>query len=174
MSIADLHRHRMALIPLRSELREVQGYLSTREAEIALGIEGKNAEERKARTALAVDRDGLCTQLRADAERLGVEIETHEGEIEYLRDLRRDHEWNIRSRLAAAIDGRGLPAEQRPDDSFDAVADEVSVPAIDPRAQPLSDDEQRSLDLLSGYPPRSAPPLRRNTPVFVADEDLSF
>lgn len=158
MSIADLHRHRMALIPLRSELREVQGYLSTREAEIALSIEGKNAEERKARAALAVAEDALCGRLREDAERLGVEIETHEGEIEYLRDLRRDHEWNIRSRLAAAIDGRGLPAETRPDEAFDTVADEVSVPVFDPR-EPLN---------------AQLPPPRRNAPVYSEDENLPF
>ena len=137
MSSSELHQRRMTLIPIRAELREVQRYQAAREAELALSIEGKNAEERKARLTLSLANDEQYTRMQEDVERLQAEIEAHEGVIEHLRDLRRDHEWGIRLRLAAALDGRGLPAEERPDEAFDTVADDSAIGAIQDRYDEL-------------------------------------
>lgn len=179
MSSSDLHRHRMDLIPLRAELREVQRYLTTRESELAAGVDGKNAEERKARASLSVASDDLCIKLRDDAEGLGREIEQHEAAIEHLRDLRRDYEWNIRLRLAAALDGRGLPPEQRPDEAFDIASDELSIDIaaaqVPGRVLGTLDEAFEPEYQSAPYMPRTEPP-RRNHPVHVLvnDEDFPF
>lgn len=167
MSSDDLHRHRMALITLRSELREVQRYMADREAVITLDIEGKNEGERKARLAVTLANDEQYIGLRDDADRLAGLIEEREADIERLRDLRRDWEWNIRLRLAAALDGRGLPAEQRPDEAFDTAPDAAALGAVVDAAQTAIDE--------AFVPKYEPPPPRRNRPVPVLDEiDLPF
>ena len=167
----------MALIPLRAEHREVQRYRSDREAVLALGTEGKNAEERKAKLAVTLAKDEQYIRLTEDCERLASLIEQREAEIEHLRDLRRDHEWNIRLRLAAALDGRGLPAEAKPDEAFDTVADEFSIGAAvaQARGTALGSLDETFQEKYDPGPPyfiqasrRSAP---RNQPVPVADDD---
>lgn len=167
MSSDDLHRRRMALIPLRAELREVQRYRADREAVLALNAEGKNEGERKAKLAVALANDDQYVRLTEDAERLTAEIERHEADIERLRDLRRDWEWNIRLRLAAALDGRGLPAEQRPDEAFDTAPDAAALGAVVDAAQTAIDE--------AFVPKYEPPPPRCPRPVPVLDEiDLPF
>lgn len=167
MSSDDLHRHRMALISLRAELREVQRYRADREAVLALSAEGKNESERKAKLAVALANDDQHVRLTEDAERLQSTIDEHEAEIEHLRDLRRDWEWNIRLRLAAALDGRGLPAERHPDEAFDTAPDAAALGAVVDAAQTAIDE--------AFVPKYEPPPPRRNRPVPVLDEiDLPF
>lgn len=175
MSSSDLHQRRMTLIPIRAELREVQRYQAAREAVVSLSVEGKNAEERKAKLAVALANDEQYIRLTEDAERLQTEIEAHEAVIEHLRDLRRDHEWNIRLRLAAALDGRGLPQEQRPDEAFDTVADEQSIGAAVAQAQGEALGTLDEAFVEKYVPPAYVLPPRRNQPQPVtADEYIPF
>lgn len=165
MSIDELHRHRLALIPLRSELMSAREHLNAREAVIALGVEGKNAEERKAKLVVALANDAQAELHRATIDAVEQAIGQHEATIEYLRDQRRDWEWRIRMRLAAALDGQNLPPEEQPDAAFDTVADAAVLDAVSNALDDVFEPK---------YDPPYQPPPRRNAPVLVTDDDCPF
>jgi hypothetical protein len=117
----------------REDLVLVKAQGESRAIEAAGGEKqlGANAEarERALLIALAADEDyqRLTNVLRA-LERGATQLE---AELEGERDIRREIEWGIRARLAAALDGRGIHpenghgeiADDQPEADFEAAAD---------------------------------------------------
>ena len=90
----------------------------------------ERARERALTLALADDRDYQAVRLRVRA--LEEAVDLLEAELEDARDVRREREWEIRARLADALDNRGVQsdhAEASPEDdvAFDDAADEAVV-----------------------------------------------
>ena len=97
--------------------------------EKALGA-NERARERALTLALADDRDYQAVRLRVRG--LEEAVDLLEAELEDARDVRREREWEIRARLAEALDGRGVQsdhAEASPEDdvAFDDAAEEAVV-----------------------------------------------
>jgi hypothetical protein len=114
----------------REDLRVIQARAETRAIEAAGGEKqlGANAESRERALLIALADDaeyqGLLNMTR-ELERLAADLE---AELEGERDIRREQEWAIRLRLAAALDGRGIQsdadaAEIADEDPFAEAAD---------------------------------------------------
>lgn len=89
------------------------------------GWPGSNAEARKANQAKAEVNDEALHSLDTYYSSLGTELAQVTGQIEALECERRMYEWNIRSRLADALAGKG--DSSHPDSEFDTAADLAAV-----------------------------------------------
>ena len=99
----DIAETRLSLSALRAELRLTRRALDTIEARVSLEVEGKNAEERKARTVLALAAHADYAAALAYWEETTRQIEELEAQVELWRDERREREWLVRERQIAAL-----------------------------------------------------------------------
>ena len=99
---AALYEVRISLIAVRREADDCARWLARREAELSLTTEGKNAEERKARLAVALDADELAAQLREGLRTATERVAQLEAEEQFYRDVRRAREWALRTQLATS------------------------------------------------------------------------
>lgn len=99
----DIAETRLSLSALRAELRATRRALDTIEAQVSLNADGKNAEERKARTVLALAAHTDYAAALAYWEETTRQIEELEASIELWRDERREREWAVRERQIAAL-----------------------------------------------------------------------
>lgn len=117
MTPNDIYTHRVNLAEARASLRAAQDRMALIEAQLSLGVDGKNADERKARLVLTLDQSSDYRMMRQAAHDLTETIETTEAVIERFRDERRDREWAIRLRRVEALERLGLGTDD------DAAAD---------------------------------------------------
>jgi hypothetical protein len=99
----DIAETRLSLSALRAELRIARRALDTIEARVSLEVEGKNAEECKARTVLTLAAYTPYQEALAYWEDTTRQIEELEASIELYRDERREREWAVRERQIAAL-----------------------------------------------------------------------
>lgn len=165
--MAKLAELRAQLVEKRAELRELTDDLAVIRARIeSEAVEqaggekklGENAEARQRAFILALDADGDYGQFHVGLRLCEREIERLEAEIESARDERREWEWSIRLRLAAALDGKGIqveePAEMASDsEAFDAVADAEAIVQFEQQyEQDLAAAEEEHVAVAQGAP----------------------
>jgi hypothetical protein len=98
---------------------------------------GSNEAARNRAFTIALNDDVDYQATLGNIRAIEAEIASHEDALEALRDKRRDEEWAIRNRLAAALDGRQITSDEpRLDSEFDDAATDAAVVAItDPLMQ---------------------------------------
>jgi hypothetical protein len=89
---------------------------------------GANAEARERALTIALSLHQVYQSRLMAARALDEAAASIEAELEGEKDLRRQEEWAVRARLAAALDGRGVQSERGEnelgdDDGFEQAAD---------------------------------------------------
>lgn len=120
----------------REDLRVLQARAESRAIEAAGGEKalGSNAESRERALTIALADDAeyqRMLNMARELERLAANLE---AELEGEKDLRREQEWAIRLRLAAALDGWGIQSDGEPSEpegefewAADALAADVTI-----------------------------------------------
>jgi hypothetical protein len=125
-TLAEITQTRLTLAELRQRQRDCKRELDEAEARLALQVEGRNAEERKARLVLALAADAGYQAALRHHERTTLLIEHNEAALDEYRDARREWEWAVRLRLAEALERQAVPSDRPGDDeSIDDAADEL-------------------------------------------------
>lgn len=106
-------------------LRNAKHNLEAITAGLALGVGGKNAEERKAALAQALHTDREAVAAKQAVMRLEADLMRLEAMVEERRERRRQAEWDIRARLVAALEAANSGA-RRDDIGDDRSAFEVA------------------------------------------------
>lgn len=115
------------------DLRKCEEVLETREATLALEVQGKNAEERKANLALAKASDLEYQRQAHTVNSLRLEVGTLKARLEDTRDQERRREWAIRAELVKVLGSiYGVAVDTK---AFDAALDEVSTRAAEGTAR---------------------------------------
>lgn len=115
------------------DLRMCEEVLETREASLALEVQGKNAEERKANLVLA-KRSSVEYQRQAHTvNQLRLEVAQLKARIEDQRERERRREWAIRAELVKVLgEIYGVAVDSK---AFDTALDEVATQATVSTAQ---------------------------------------
>lgn len=180
---------RRALVNARYDKQCRQTDLTTREAELTLVAQGKNAEERKASLALLMRADNDYQDAVDAAAKNQHHLESLEAEEAYLLDLRRAHEWHVRLQMASALAGKSIASDGNDPDAQgaldDAQVDRAFTPPTRPGAggTPLPDNYLDDIEL-PARPAWQMPAAdlaqamnrsRRNAPIAVSlDDDVPF
>lgn len=119
--LADYTGVRRELADVTSTIRSHKAELEEMEAQLALTVEGKNAEERKAKLTQALAQHGSTRKLRNNLLRLEERKEALEADVDVLSRYLRAREFSIRLRLVELLEARGHGS-----DGFQAVEDAVT------------------------------------------------
>jgi hypothetical protein len=78
------------------------------------GWPGKNADERDTSKARAEASDKACADMREMIRAYEHDLAEAEGEMDAFEIARREREWQVRERIAEALQVRGVPSEALP------------------------------------------------------------
>lgn len=155
--------------------------LATREAELQLAAEGKNAEERKARAVILMREDAEYQEIRGRLRDASGDLEHLEAEEKFLEDTRRAQEWDVRLKMAAALSGKAIASDGNDRDAQEALDDAQVDQAFSSPTRPVAGSSQWRLprdpqpwQMPQAELPASLPPPR-NAPVAVSlDDEVPF
>jgi len=127
-TLREITEARLTLADLQQRQRDAKRAMDEAEAALILRVDGRNAEERKAKLTLALASDPAYQTALRQHEALTLRAAQVEAGIEEFRDARREWEWAVRLRLAEALERQAVPSD-RPgdDDSIDDAADALAI-----------------------------------------------
>jgi hypothetical protein len=141
MAASNIARARRNLTETRIKLREQSACVATARAQAeqraieAAGDEkalGSNETARQRALTIALANDPEYQAALKVMRDLEAAADRQEADLESAKDERRQWEWSIRERLAAALDGRGVASENtdRPDHEFDDTTTEAATATV--------------------------------------------
>lgn len=173
---------RRSLVNARYDKAQRTTDVATSEAELALAVEGKNAEERKAKLVLLLAADANHQEALNALAKATHHLEGLEAEEAYLLDLRRAQEWHVRLQMAAALSGKSIASDGNDADAQDALDDAQIDAAFTSPSRPTEGSshwrlprDPQAWQMPSAELPASLPHgAHRNAPVLITDDEVPF